>query len=159
MPREKGVEESVAAVHAVVGFGLLALSLGAGAWGAWRWYRVEPSRLFWRLLRASQAVLLVQVVLGLVLLLTGHKPAHLHLVYGLLPLGVSFIAEQLRVGAADTVLGARGLDSAASVGELPEEEQRSVVLAILRREMGVMALAALVVVVLALRAAGTAGAL
>ncbi len=149
----------MAAVHAVVGFGLLALSLGAGAWGAWRWYRVEPSRLFWRLLRASQAVLLVQVVLGVVLLLTGHKPAHLHLVYGLLPLGVSFIAEQLRVGAADTVLGARGLDSAAAVGELPEDEQRSVVLAILRREMGVMALAALVVVVLALRAAGTAGAL
>lgn len=149
----------MAAVHAVVGFLLLALSLAAGAWGAWRWYRVEPSRLFWRLLRASQAVLLVQVILGGVLLVSGHRPGHLHVVYGLLPLAVSFIAEQLRVGSADTVLGARGLESAAAVGELPEAEQRSVVLAILRREMGVMALAALVVVVLALRAASTAGAL
>jgi len=149
----------VAAVHAVVGFLLLALSLAAGGWGAWRWYRVEPSRLFWRLLRASQAVLLVQVILGGVLLVSGHQPRHLHLVYGLLPLAVSFIAEQLRVGSADTVLGARGLESAAAVGELPEAEQRSVVLAILRREMGVTALAALVVVVLALRAASTAGAL
>ncbi len=149
----------MAGVHAVVGFLLLALSLAAGAWGAWRWYRVEPSRLFWRLLRASQAVLLVQVILGGVLLVSGNKPGHLHLVYGLLPLAVSFIAEQLRVGSADTVLGARGLESAAAVGALPEAEQRSVVLAILRREMGVMALSALVVVVLALRAASTAGAL
>jgi hypothetical protein len=42
------------------------------------------------------------------------------------------------------------------VGALPEDEQRSVVIAILRREIGVMALSALVVVGLLARAAGTA---
>jgi hypothetical protein len=42
------------------------------------------------------------------------------------------------------------------VGELADGDQRVLVDAILRREMGVMALSALVVVFLALRAAGTA---
>jgi hypothetical protein len=42
------------------------------------------------------------------------------------------------------------------VGRLPEEQQRRVVIEIVRREIGVMALSALVVVFLALRAAGTA---
>jgi len=42
------------------------------------------------------------------------------------------------------------------VGRLPEEEQRRIVIEIVRREIGVMALSALVVVFLALRAAGTA---
>ena len=40
--------------------------------------------------------------------------------------------------------------------ELPEDEQQSVVVSILRREIGVMALSALVVVGLLARAAGTA---
>jgi hypothetical protein len=43
------------------------------------------------------------------------------------------------------------------VGALPEEQQQAVVAEIMRRELGVMALAALVVVFLAARAAGTAG--
>jgi hypothetical protein len=40
---------------------------------------------------------------------------------------------------------------------LPDDEQRLVVLDIVRRETGVMAAAALVIVVLAVRAAGVAG--
>ena len=44
----------------------------------------------------------------------------------------------------------------AEVGELPEEEQRTVVVAIVQRELGVMVIAALVIVVLLARAAGTA---
>lgn len=146
------------AVHAVVGFSLLALTLAAALLGAWRWYRVEPSETFWRLLRASQAALAVQVGLGLVLLALGHKPAGLHLVYGLVPVVVSFAAEQLRVSAAEAVLDGRGLESAEAVGALPEAQQRSVVLAIVRRELGVMTLAAAIVFVLALRAASVAGA-
>ena len=47
----------------------------------------------------------------------------------------------------------RDLPDAQAVGALPESEQRSVVLAVVRREIGVMALAALVVAFLALRAA------
>jgi hypothetical protein len=42
------------------------------------------------------------------------------------------------------------------VGSLPAEEQEGVVIAIVQREIGVMAIAALVVVVLLARAAGTA---
>jgi hypothetical protein len=146
-------------VHAVVGFAVLALTIAAAALGAWRWYRVEASDGFWVLLRASQAALVVQIVLGVVLLLLGHKPARLHLLYGLVPLVVSFVAEQLRVGAAQAVLDARDLESADAVGRLPEAEQRSIVLAIVRREIGVMTLGALVVCVLVLRAASVAGGL
>jgi hypothetical protein len=69
---------------------------------------------------------------------------------------VSFVAEQLRVTAADSVLHDSGLESAQAVGKLDEARQRSVVLAIVRREMGVMTAGAFVVAFLALRAWGTA---
>lgn len=143
------------AVHVVLGVVVIALSLVAGAWGAWRWYRVEPSAAFWRLLRAAQVAVVAQAVLGGVLVALGRSAGSLHLLYGLLPLAVSFVAEQLKIGAADAVLAARGHDSARAVGALPDAEQRSVVLAVVRREMGVMALAALVIFGLALRAAFT----
>ena len=139
-----------------VGLGVLTLitSALAGSWGAWRWYRVEPSPLFWKLLRVSQLVVLLTAVHGGVLLLLGEEVDGLHLLYGTLPLVVSVIAEQLRLLAAQTVLDTRGLPDAQAMRALPAEEQRSIVLAIVRREMGVMTAAALVTVVLALRAAG-----
>jgi len=65
---------------------------------------------------------------------------------------VSFVAEQLRIVSADTVLAARGLESAQDMRALADAEQRSIVLAIVRRELGVMTLAALVILGLALRA-------
>jgi hypothetical protein len=146
--------------HVVVGVTLLVLNLSAGLLGAWCWYRVEPSPRFWQLLRAGQAAIVVQVVLGGLLLALGHEPGDdLHILYGALPLVVSFLAEQLRIGSADAILAGRGYDSSADVGELPPEEQRIVVLSIVRREMGVMAVACFVVVALALRAATTSGAL
>lgn len=147
------------AVHAAVGFAVLALNLAAGALGAWRWYRVEPSPRFWRLLRAGQAAVLVEALDGGLLVLIGHHVASLHLLYGVLPLLVSFVAEGLRVGAAESVLGGRGYASAQEVGRRAPEEQRSVVRAILRREMGVMTASALVCVALAARAAFGAGGL
>ena len=58
--------------------------------------------------------------------------------------------------AAQAVLDDRDLEDAQAVGRLDEQAQRSVVLAIVRREMGTMAAAALVVAFLALRAWGTA---
>ncbi|MDX6642283.1 MAG: hypothetical protein QOD76_245 [Solirubrobacteraceae bacterium] len=140
--------------HAVLGLLVTGLFAAAGALGGWRWYRVEHSRAFWLLLRAGQAVLLLEVLDGGLLLALGKSPADdLHYVYGLLPLAVSFIAEQLRVAAAETVLAARGLESAQAVGRLPEADQRSVVTAIVRRELGVAALGALVITALLLRAA------
>jgi hypothetical protein len=111
--------------------------------------------LFWRVLRAGQAALVVEAALGGVLVLMGRKPAGLHLVYGLVPLAVSFVGEQLRVSSAEAVLFSRGHESAASVGKLPEDEQRTIVTAILQREIGVMTLAAIVIEVLLARAAGT----
>ncbi len=144
-------------VHLIVGVFCIVLMGGAGTWGAWCWYRVRPSRLFWRLLRAGQAFVVLEVALGGVLVLLGEKESSLHLIYGLLPLAISFLGEQLRVASAQMVLDSRGYESATAVGRLPEEEQRLVVVAILQRELGVMVLAALVTVVLLARAAGTAG--
>ena len=85
------------------------------------------------------------------------RTTSLHLIYGLLPLGISFVAEQLRIASAQVVLDSRGFESAAAVGRLPESEQRVVVVAIVQRELGVMVLAALVMLVLLVRAAGTGG--
>jgi len=141
-------------IHVALGVLTLTTSALAGLWGAWRWYRVEPSDLFWRLLRLSQLVVLVTALQGAVLLILGEDVGGLHLLYGCLPLAVSLIAEQLRILSAQSVLDARGLPDAQAVGGLPDADQRSVVLAIVRREMGVMTASALVTVVLALRAAG-----
>ncbi len=112
---------------------------------------------FWRLLRAGQAAVVLEAALGGVLVLMGRKESSLHLIYGLLPLGISFVAEQLRIASAQMVLDSRGFESTAAVGELPEDEQRVVVVSILQRELGVMVLAALVILVLLIRAAGTGG--
>lgn len=142
------------AFHIVLGVALLTVNLLAGVLGAWRWWRAEPSRTFWPLLRAGQALVVLQAADGALLLVLGHELPRLHLIYGLLPLGVTFIAEQLRIVAAETVLQHRGLESSRDVAGLPEPEQRAIVLDIMRREIGVMAASALVVVVLGLRATG-----
>lgn len=143
-------------VHLVVGVITIALWVITALWGAWGWWRISSSTWFWRLLRAAQALTVLQVALGGVLVALGHKPPELHLIYGVLPLLLSLIAEALRAASAQNVLDARGYESAQAVGKQPAEEQRSVVLAILRRELGVMTLAAVVIVVLLLRAAQTA---
>jgi hypothetical protein len=128
----------------------------AGLLGAWRWYTVEPSRAFWVLARAGQAAAILQALAAGILAVDGFKPAdRLYWLYALLPVAVSFVAEQLRIASAQTVLDARGLPDAQAVGALDERGQRSVVLAIVRREMGVIAAAAVVVAFLALRALGT----
>jgi hypothetical protein len=144
-------------VHIAVGVAAITVNAIAGVYGAWLWWRVVPSSAwFWRVLRAGQAIVVLEAALGGVLDLAHHKAPGLHLLYGLLPLLVAFIAEQLRLAAAQMVLDARGFESAQQVGELPEDQQRSIVVGILRREVGVMALSAFVVVGLLARAAGTA---
>jgi hypothetical protein len=136
---------------------LAALSALPGLLGAWRWYRLEASRAFWILLRVAQvAALLFALVIG-VLAVAGHYSSeHLFYLYALLPLAIGFVAEQLRVASAQTILDQHDLADARAVGELPEGEQHAIVAAIVRREMGVMTLSAWVVVFLALRAAETA---
>jgi hypothetical protein len=139
-----------------------ALNAISGVLGAWLWYRGGPldersSNAFWVMLRVGQgSALTLAVAVGSLAAAGKYSNVDLFYLYALLPLAVGFVAEQLRVVSAQTILDQRGLEDAAAVGTLPEEEQRGVVAAIVRRELGVMALSALVVVFLALRAAGTA---
>jgi hypothetical protein len=141
-------------VHLVVGCGLILLNLAAGTLGGLAWLRDRPSVPFWYLLRAAQAAVFLQALLGGLLLFTGHEAGDdLHYLYGILPLLVSFIAEGARAGAAQRELG--DLDFEA----LPGESQESLALAIVRREMGIMAVSCGVIFFLALRAATTSSAL
>jgi hypothetical protein len=141
-------------LHIAIGSALIAINAAAGLWGGWRWHRREPSKVFWILLRAGQALVLVAAADGLVLVLQGKELPRLHLIYGLVPIGVAFFAEQLRLVSAQTILDRRGLESAQEVGTLPQEEQRALVLDIVCREMGIMAISAGVVALLGIRAAG-----
>jgi hypothetical protein len=136
---------------------LAAFNAVPGVLGAWRWYRGESSRGFWVLLRVAQAGAIVYAIAVGVLAAAGHSSIdELFYLYALLPLAVGFVAEQLRVASAQTILDQRELPDAQAIGELPEDEQLQIVASIVRREMGVMTLSALVIAFLALRAAGTA---
>jgi heme A synthase len=142
----------MAPVHLVVGCAVILLNLVAGAAGGIAWYRDRPSIPFWYLLRAAQASVFLQVMLGGLLVFAGHKPAdNLHYLYGILPLVVSLLAEGARTGAAQRELGDVDFEA------LPAERQQSLALAIVRREMGIMAVSCGVIFFLALRAAGTSG--
>jgi hypothetical protein len=135
---------------------LAAVNGAAGLLGLLRWYRYEMSRTFWYAVRVGQAAAILYAVLTGVYYLANWRPSDkLFYLYALLPVAIGFVAEQLRVISADQVLASREIENAAAVGELPPGEQQQVVVAILRREMGVMAAAAIVVCFLALRAWGT----
>ena len=140
-------------VHIAIGILALALTGAAALWGGWCWWRRQPSQLFWRLLRGAQATVVIEAAIGGVLLIMGKKASNLHFIYGVLPLLVSFIGEQLRISSAQMILDARGFESAQAVGALPKADQQEIVVAIVRREVGVMALAAVVMLVLLVRAA------
>jgi hypothetical protein len=138
-----------------------ALNAISGLLGGWLWYAGRPSvrgaRTFWLLLRIGQgSALTLALAVGSLAVAGNYSRDHLFYLYALLPLAVGFIGEQLRIASAQTVLDQRGLTDAQAVGELAEREQRHVVEDIVRREIGVMAASAAVVVFLALRAAGTA---
>jgi hypothetical protein len=144
----------VTGTHIVLGVALVVVNLAAGLYGAWAWWQWREAPGFWTLLRLGQLLVVVEAVIGLVLSLSGKDMPSLHLVYGLTPLGVAFIAEQLRLVAAQTELDHRKLEGRDAIVALPESERRELIRAILRREVGVMAASALVVAVLGLRASG-----
>lgn len=145
---------SAVVVGAIV---VAALNALAALYGAWCFTRGAQSRVFWVLLRVGQGAVLLYVIAVGVLAAEGHYSSErLFYLYALLPVAVAFIAEQFRVASAQSVLDQHGLQSARSVAGLTEAEQRELVAAVLRRELGVMALSAAVVVFLALRAAATA---
>jgi hypothetical protein len=134
-------------VHLILGVTVLVANLGAGLWGAGAWYLRRPSVGFWYLLRLAQAAVIIQVATGAVLLLLGKVAADLHYVYGVLPLLITLLAEGARSIANEHEL--EGLDFES----LPRGRQQAVAAAIVRRETGIMAVSALVIFGLALRAA------
>jgi hypothetical protein len=141
-------------VAALAAAATLAVNGAAAAFAGLRWWLVAPSPAVWPLLRAGQAVAVAQALVAGALAIAGYDPADgLYWLYALLPVAIGFVAEQLRIVSAEQVLENRELADARAMEALPEAEQRSVVLAIVRREMGVMALAAFVVAFLSLRAA------
>jgi len=144
----------VTAVHITLGVAVVVVNLAAGSYGAWGWWRRRDAPGFWPLLRAGQVLVAVEAAIGVALWLADEPLPPLHLVYGLTPLAVGLIAEQLRLIAAQTELDHRDLDGRDAVAALPEAERRGLVRAILRREMGVMAASALVVALLGVRASG-----
>jgi heme A synthase len=142
----------VVGLHIAVGVLLIALNAAAGLVGGLAWYRDRPSINFWYLLRAAQVSVFVQALLGGLLVVTGHEQEDgLHYLYGILPLVVSFIAEGARADAAQREVGDLDYES------IPQAEQESLALAIVRREMGIMAVSCGVIFFLGLRAAGTSG--
>jgi hypothetical protein len=140
----------VAEIHLLVGVSLIALNLAAFAVGGVAWLRRQSSIPFWYLLRAAQVAVFLQALLGALLVFTGYEASDdLHYLYGILPLVVSFLAEGARSGAAQRELGDVDFEA------LPAEAQQSLALAIVRREMGIMAVSCGVILFLGLRAAGT----
>jgi hypothetical protein len=134
-----------------------ALNVAAAIWGGFFWQRFRPSPLFWRLTRTGQAAIVVFAALSGVIALTGDTPDDdLFWIYVLVPLGVSFVAEQFRILSARTVLDQRGLADAQAMRRLSVGEQELIRELIIRRETGIMALAALANAFLLARAAMTA---
>ena len=139
-------------LHIWTGIAVVASSLVAGLWGGAAWLLRRPTVGFWYAIRAMQALILIQILIGGLLLVSGREPPEgLHYVYGLLPLLVSFLGEGARATVADREL--EGLDFDA----LPDERRREIALAITRDETGIMALSAIVIFGLALRAGAVGG--
>jgi hypothetical protein len=100
-----------------------------GIFGLISWYRAEPTRAFWLAVRVGQALAVAYAALAGILLVSGERPGSgLYWLYALLPIAIGFVAEQLRLAAADQVLAARDIESAQEVGTLPEHEQHAIVL-------------------------------
>ncbi len=143
----------MAEVHLAVGVAVIALNLVAGVWGMGAWALDRASVGFWYALRAAQASVVLQVLLGALLLLIGREAKDpIHYMYGSAPLLVNLFAEGMRVGAAQ-----REIPEGVAFDTLPAGEQRSIALRIVRRETLVMSLAALLIVAFAVRAAQVSG--
>jgi len=145
----------LAEVHLITGVVMLALNLVAGLWGLAAWATNRASVSFWYVLRAAQASVIVQVLLGALLLVAGREAIDgIHYMYGTAPLLVNLFAEGMRAGAAQ-----RELPEDVEFETLAAGEQRAIALRIVRREMGIMTIACLLIVAFALRAAQVSGGL
>ncbi len=141
------------AVHEVLGIGVFAFNALAAAWGGVSWWRRNPSVAFWPILRAAQALVVIEAITGGIELLNHHKPPDkLHYLYGLLPLVFSLVAEGMRQGAAHAELAA--VEDPDALGR---REQVLLARRIVIREMAIMSVSALATVTVAIRAAQSGG--
>ena len=132
---------------------MLATNGVAAAWGAIAWLRKTPSLGFWYPLRLAQATVAVQVVVGLILAARGASaPDGLHIAYGVAPLVITLVAEGMRISAAQ-----RELEGVEDLEALERPEQVRIARRIALGEIGVMTIALLLIVTLALRAYQTGG--
>ena len=139
----------------VLGIAVLAANAVAAGWGAAVWLRKEPrwSIGFWPALRVAQAVVAVQVVIGLLLVARGETaPDGLHIAYGIAPLVISLVSEGMRVGVAQ-----RELDEVDDLEALERAEQIAIARKVALAEVGVMTVGALLILTLSLRAYQTGG--
>ena len=139
----------------VMGIAVLATNLAASVWGAIGWIRKDAraSIVFWPLLRAAQATVVIQAVVGLLLVARGASaPDGLHIAYGISPLIVSLVREGMRVAVAQ-----RELEEVEDIDALDRAEQVALAKRVALGEMGVMTVGALLILTLALRAFQTGG--
>ena len=97
----------------------IAINALAAVIGAVSWLVHKNPKVFWWTLRTGQTLVMLEAVIGATLLLTGHDLPRLHLIYGLTPIVVSFLAEQLRIVTTPTFLDRRGLGGGDDVSKLP----------------------------------------
>jgi len=127
----------------------------AAGWGAVGWVRKDAaaSIAFWPLLRVAQALVVVQVLVGLLLLARGATaPDGLHVAYGVAPLVITLVSEAMRAGVAE-----RELEGVEDVDALERAEQVKLARRVALGEMGVMTVGVLLILTLALRAYQTGG--
>jgi hypothetical protein len=139
----------------VMGIAVLATNLAASVWGAIGWIRKDAraSIVFWPLLRAAQATVVIQAVVGLLLVARGASaPDGLHIAYGISPLIVSLVSEGMRVAVAQ-----REIEEVEDLDALDRAEQVALAKRVALGEMGVMTVGALLILTLALRAFQTGG--
>lgn len=137
-----------------MGVTMFAANLVAGLWGIVAWLARKPTVVFWHLLRFAQLTIVLQVVLGVVLVISGYAAStDIHYLYGVLPLPLMLITEMMRIGAAQKVVGETEYE------KLPEREARALAMQIFIAETRVMALGCLIIAGLALRAGTTSGGL
>ena len=107
------MNEAVVAAALVVA----ALNLIPGLLGLWVFHSGAATgsagRAFWPLLRVGQgSALTLAIAVGSLAAAGKDAREGLFYLYALLPLAVAFVAEQLRVTSAQTVLDQRGLEGA-----------------------------------------------
>jgi hypothetical protein len=139
----------------VAGIAVLAANAAAAGWGAVGWLRKDAgmSIVFWPLLRAAQATVVVEALVGFLLLARGASaPDGLHIAYGVAPLVIALVSEGMRVAVAQ-----RELEDVDDLEALERSEQVALAKRVALGEMGVMTVGALLIVTLALRAYQTGG--